>query len=82
MLSPRAHTPAGGGGPSPFASAVNGMFQEDLSAAAAAAAAAALPQDWEGVCEWVLGRRVVLWDELFEQAFVEARPNPLLLTLQ
>ena len=62
------HTPHGGG-PLPFASAP-GSAQD---AAAAAAAAAALPQDWEGVCEWVLGRRFALWDELFEGAFVEVR---------
>ena len=52
--------------------------------AAAAAAAAALetrgdggagarrvPGTWEGVCEWVLGRRVSLWDAVFEAAFMQ-----------
>jgi hypothetical protein len=29
----------------------------------------ALPTTWEGICEWVVGRRVALWDEVFEQAF-------------
>ena len=52
--------------------------------AAAAAAAAALdargdgaagarrvPGTWEGVCEWVLGRRLSLWDAVFEAAFMQ-----------
>ncbi|KAK9841813.1 hypothetical protein WJX81_004723 [Elliptochloris bilobata] len=52
--------------------------------AAAAAAAAALegrseggagvrgaPATWEGVCQWVLGRHVSLWDTVFEAAFLQ-----------
>jgi hypothetical protein len=50
--------------------------------AAAAATAAALegraagggaPATWDAVCEWVLGRRVSLWDAVFEAAFLQVR---------
>eukprot|EP00884_Botryococcus_braunii_P022018 jgi/Botrbrau1/84/Bobra.0022s0074.1 len=29
----------------------------------------ALPVTWEGICEWVLHRRLPLWDEIFESSF-------------
>jgi hypothetical protein len=54
--------------------------------AAAAAAAAALegraagsgaPATWDAVCEWVLGRRVSLWDAVFEAAFLQVRESAL-----
>jgi hypothetical protein len=34
-------------------------------------AALALPEDWEGVCHWVMGGRIALWDETFEKAFLQ-----------
>lgn len=62
--------------------------------AAAAAAASALdvrgdggagarrvPATWEGVCEWVLGRRVSLWDAVFEAAFMQASRCAFMLSL-
>ena len=29
-----------------------------------------LPGSWDGVCDWVLGRWVSIWDEIFEAAFL------------
>ena len=29
-----------------------------------------LPSSWDGVCDWVLGRWVSVWDEIFEAAFL------------
>lgn len=26
------------------------------------------------MCQWVMGGRVALWDELYEKAFLEVRP--------
>ena len=37
----------------------------------AGASAGAVPQTWEGVCEWVLGRRVDLWEAAFEPVFLQ-----------
>ncbi|KAK9806237.1 hypothetical protein WJX72_006789 [[Myrmecia] bisecta] len=30
-----------------------------------------VPTGWEGVCDWVLSKRVSIWDELFEAAFLQ-----------
>ena len=30
-----------------------------------------VPDSWEGVCDWVLGRRLDLWQEIFEQPFLK-----------
>ena len=30
-----------------------------------------MPGTWEGVCGWVLGRRMSLWDAVFEAAFLQ-----------
>ena len=35
-----------------------------------AAAEEELPGSWDGVCDWVLGRWVSVWDEIFEAAFL------------
>ena len=40
------------------------------SGAADAAAPEELPGSWDGVCDWVLGRWVSVWDEIFEAAFL------------
>lgn len=32
-----------------------------------------LPDSWEGVCDWVLGKRLDLWQELFEQPFLKVQ---------
>jgi len=39
-------------------------------------AAPALPDSWEGVCQWVMGGRIALWDEIFEKAFLQVRVPP------
>ena len=63
VLSPQA-TPtygtSGASGASPFA-----------AAAALPDAAPALPETWEGVCQWVMGGQIALWDEMFEKAFLQ-----------
>lgn len=42
---------------------------------------AALPTTWDGVCEWVMGRRPPLWDEVFESAFqLVSSPRLFLIT--
>ena len=30
-----------------------------------------VPDSWEGVCDWVLGKRLDLWQELFETPFLQ-----------
>ena len=69
VLSPQA-TPtygaSGASGASPFA-----------AAAALPDAAPALPATWEGVCQWVMGGRVALWDEIFEKAFLQVLPSAI-----
>ena len=30
-----------------------------------------LPGSWDGVCYWVLGRWVSVWDQIFEAAFLQ-----------
>ena len=63
VLSPQAtptYSTSGASGASPFA-----------VAAALPDAAPALPETWEGVCQWVMGGRVALWNELFEKAFLK-----------
>ena len=30
-----------------------------------------LPRSWDGVCDWVLGRWVSVWDHIFEAAFLQ-----------
>ena len=30
-----------------------------------------VPDSWEGVCDWVLGKRLHLWQELFEKPFLQ-----------
>lgn len=30
-----------------------------------------VPDSWEGVCDWVLGKRLDLWQELFETPFLK-----------
>lgn len=60
-------------------SPARGVVGEAAAAAAAAAldgrgdssGASEVPATWEGVCEWVLGRRVSLWDTVFEAAFLQ-----------
>lgn len=32
-----------------------------------------VPDTWEGVCDWVLGKRLDLWQTLFEQPFFQVR---------
>ena len=68
ILSPRApsSTPSAHSAATPFA-----------AAAALPEAAPALPEDWEGVCQWVMGGRIALWDELFEKAFLQVGPLTL-----
>lgn len=34
-------------------------------------AAPALPESWESVCQWVMGGRIALWDEVFEKVFLQ-----------
>lgn len=63
ILSPRAvssSTPSARSAPTPFA-----------AAAALPEPAPALPEDWEGVCQWVMRGRIALWDEIFEEAFLQ-----------
>ena len=63
VLSPQAtptYSMSGAPGASPFA-----------AAAALPDAVPALPAAWQGVCQWVMGGRVALWDELFEKAFLQ-----------
>ena len=71
MLSPRVQqtprTARSGGAASPFAPVAAGVPSlEDGSGG--------VPEGWDGVCEWVLGKRAALWDQLFEQAFLQAKP--------
>ncbi|CAL8464776.1 g4311 [Coccomyxa elongata] len=63
VLSPSSRTPhsARSDAFSPFAS-----VQLD-----AGVNTGAVPQIWEGVCEWVLGRRVDLWETAFEPVFLQ-----------
>jgi hypothetical protein len=37
----------------------------------AEAQSSGVPDAWEGVCDWVLGKRLDLWQELFEQPFLQ-----------
>ena len=30
-----------------------------------------VPDSWDGVCDWVLGKRLDLWQELFEKPFLK-----------
>lgn len=32
-----------------------------------------VPDSWEGVCDWVLGKRLDLWQELFEAPFLKVQ---------
>lgn len=63
VLSPTSRTPhsARSDAFSPFAS-----VQLD-----AGANTGAVPQTWEGICKWVLGRRVDLWETAFEPVFLQ-----------
>ena len=65
ILSPRAAPPA-----TPSAHSAATPF---AAVAVLPEAAPALPEDWEGICQWVMGGRVALWDELFEKAFLQVR---------
>lgn len=67
VLSPTSRTPhsARSDAFSPFAA-----VQPD-----ATAAADSLPQTWEGICDWVLGQRVDLWEAAFEPVFLQASVN-------
>jgi len=68
VLSPTSRTPhsARSDAFSPFAT-----VQLD----GAAAAADSLPESWEGICDWVLGQRVDLWEAAFEPVFLQASVN-------
>ncbi|KAL0023565.1 hypothetical protein WJX77_002562 [Trebouxia sp. C0004] len=37
----------------------------------AEAQSSGVPEAWEGVCDWVLGKRLDLWQQLFEQPFLQ-----------
>lgn len=74
MLSPRVQqtprTARSVGAASPFAPLAAGVPSlED--------GGGGVPDEWDGVCEWVLGKRAALWDQLFEQAFLQASPGTL-----
>lgn len=34
-----------------------------------------VPDSWEGVCDWVLGKRLDLWQELFEAPFLKVQSH-------
>ena len=34
-----------------------------------------LPGSWDGVCDWVIGRWVDVWDTIFEAAFLQRSRN-------
>ena len=38
-----------------------------------------VPDSWEGVCDWVLGKRLDLWQELFEQPFLKVQHDSISL---